>query len=106
MYRFLSRYAHEKQNQWEDLKQTINLPLIGDFGQEWSYSLREEVNNSQMLELMLEEDHAIAIGHFVTQVEFNRFTWICQPSVLMFSYWTVINLHFCDRQNIKKKKLP
>lgn len=51
MYRFLSRYAHEKQNQWEDLKQTINLPLIGDFGQEWSYSLREEVNNSQMLEL-------------------------------------------------------
>ena len=57
-----------------------------------------------MLELMLEEDHAIAIGHLVTQVEFNRFTWIYQPSVLMFSYLTILNLNFCDRQNIKKKK--
>lgn len=55
---------------------------------------------------MSEEDHAIAIGHLVTQVEFNRFTWIYQPLVLMFSYLTVINLNYCDRENMKKKKIP
>ena len=32
------------------------------FGRDWPYSLKEEVNDSQTLEKMMEEDHAIAIG--------------------------------------------